>query len=90
MLDKSDKDLKVLGSIDLPHDALGVACQGDRAIAIGRGQDGKDVATILNFSNPVSPLIVATLQVIEGVSSVTIKDQLAVLGGRGLEIITLG
>lgn len=90
VLDKSDKDLKVLGSMDLPHDALGVASQNDRAIAIGRGQDGTDVATILNFSNPVSPLIVATLQVIEGVSSVTIKDQLAVLGGRGLEIITLG
>lgn len=90
VLDKSDKDLKVLGSMDLPHDALGVASQNDRAIAIGRGSNGTDVATILNFSNPVSPLIVATLQVIEGVSSVTIKDQLAVLGGRGLEIITLG
>lgn len=89
VLDKSDKDLKVLGSIDLPHDALAIAGQSDRAIAIGRGADGSDVATILNFSNPVSPLIVATLRVIEGASSVTIKDQLAVLGGRGLEIITL-
>jgi hypothetical protein len=89
VLQRYDKDLHVLGSIDLPHDGLALTCQGSRAIAVGRGLDGKDVATIINFDKTAAPQIVATLPVIEGVSSVAIRDQLAVLGGRGLEILSL-
>lgn len=89
VLQRYDKDLHVLGSIDLPHDGLALTCQGNRAVAVGRGTDGKDVATIINFEKTAAPQIIATLPVIEGVSSVAIRDQLAVLGGRGLEILSL-
>ncbi len=89
VLKRNDKDLHVLGTIDLPHDGLALGCQGTRAVAVGRGFDGKDVATIISFEKPSAPQIIATLPAIEGVSSVAIRDQLAVLGGRGLEILTL-
>ncbi len=89
VLKRNDKELHVLGTIDLPHDGLALGCQGTRAVAVGRGFDGKDVATIISFEKPGAPQIIATLPAIEGVSSVAIRDQLAVLGGRGLEILTL-
>lgn len=89
VLARNDKDLHVLGSIDLPHDGLALGCQGKRAVAVGRGQDGKDVATVINFDKPSAPQIISTLPAIEGVSSVAIRDQIAVLGGRGLEILAL-
>ena len=89
VLQRYDKDLHVLGSIDLPHDGLALTCQGNRAVAVGRGLDGKDVATIISFEKTAAPQIIATLPVLEGVSSVAIRDQLAVLGGRGLEILSL-
>jgi hypothetical protein len=89
VLARNDKELHVMGSIDLPHDGLALGCQGKRAVAVGRGQDGKDVATIINFDKPGTPQIISTLPAIEGVSSVAIRDQIAVLGGRGLEILAL-
>jgi hypothetical protein len=89
VLQRYDKDLHVLGSIDLPHDGLAITCQGNRAVAVGRGLDGKDVASVINFEKTAAPQIIANLPVIEGVSAVAIRDQLAVLGGRGLEILSL-
>jgi hypothetical protein len=89
VLKRYDKDLHILGSIDLPHDGLAITCQGNRAVAVGRGLDGKDVATIINFEKTAAPQIIANLPVIEGVSAVAMRDQLAVLGGRGLEILSL-
>lgn len=89
VLQRYDKDLHVLGSIDLPHDGLAITCQGNRAVAVGRGLDGKDIATIINFEKTAAPQIIANLPVIEGVSAVAMRDQLAVLGGRGLEILSL-
>ena len=87
---RDDKDLHLLGSINLPSDGLALAAAGSKAIAVGRNLEGKDVASIITFANKINPQIMTTLSVIEGVSSVTIKDQLAVLAGRGLEIVTLG
>jgi hypothetical protein len=89
VLAKEDKDLHVLGSINLPSDGVALAVSGSKAIAVGRNLQGKDVASIVTFSSKINPQILSTLSVIDGVSSVAIKDQMAVLGGRGLEIITL-
>jgi len=90
VLSKDDKDLHLLGSINLPSDGVALAASGNKAVAVGRNLDGKDVASIVTFANKINPQILSTLSVIEGVSSVTIKDQLAVLAGRGLEIVSLG
>jgi hypothetical protein len=90
VLAKDDKELHLLGSINLPSDGLALAATGSKAVAVGRNLEGKDVASIITFANKINPQVVTTLSVIEGVSSVTIKDQMAVLAGRGLEIVTLG
>jgi hypothetical protein len=90
VLAKDAKDLHLLGSINLPSDGVALAASGNKAVAVGRNLEGKDVASIVTFANKINPQILTTLSVIEGVSSVTIKDQLAVLAGRGLEIVTLG
>jgi hypothetical protein len=90
VLSKDDKDLHLLGSINLPSDGLALAASGSKAVAVGRNSEDRDVASIITFANKINPQILTTLSVIEGVSSVTIKDQLAVLAGRGLEIVTLG
>ena len=90
VLTKEEKDLHILGSINLPSDGVALAVSGNKAVAVGRNLEGKDVASIVTFANKINPQILSTLPVIEGVSSVTIKDQMAVLAGRGLEIVTLG
>jgi len=90
VLSKDNKDLHLLGSINLPSDGVAMAASGSKAVAVGRNLEGKDVASIITFANKINPQVMSTLSVIEGVSSVTIKDQLAVLAGRGLEILTLG
>jgi hypothetical protein len=89
VMSREDKDLRVLGSINLPSDGVALAVSGSKAVAVGRNLEGKDVASICSFANKINPQVLTTLSVIEGVSSVTIKDQMAVLAGRGLEILTL-
>ncbi|MBU6451660.1 MAG: hypothetical protein KGS72_07790 [Cyanobacteria bacterium REEB67] len=89
VMSREDKDLRVLGSINLPSDGVALAVSGSKAVAVGRNLEGKDVASICSFANKINPQVLTTLAVIEGVSSVTIKDQMAVLAGRGLEILTL-
>ena len=91
VLDRQDPDLRVLGSIDLPHDALALACSADRAAVIGKGADGKDVVSVVDFSSAGTPKILANLDGIEGSSSVTIreKDQMAIVAGRGLALVAL-
>ncbi|MBL0184880.1 MAG: hypothetical protein IPP97_04000 [Candidatus Obscuribacter sp.] len=89
VLAKNEGETRTQGSIDLPHDGVALAAQDTRAIAVGRSADGKDIATVINFAQPSAPQVATTMQVLEGVSSVSIRDKLAVLAGRGLEIVSL-
>lgn len=85
----ANNNLNTIGSIDLPHNGVAVAASGKRAVAVGQSADGKDVAAVVNFEQESAPRVTATLNVLEGVSSVSIKDSLAILAGRGLEIVNL-
>lgn len=89
VLAKNEGETRTQGSIDLPHDGVALAAQDNRAIAVGRSTEGKDIATVINFAQPSAPQIATTMQVLEGVSSVSIRDKLAILAGRGLEIVSL-
>jgi hypothetical protein len=89
VLARDNKDLKVLGTVNLPHDGLALACQGEKAVAIGKTPDGQDLVSIIDFSFAANPQITASLKAIEGASSVSIKDQMAVLAGRGLALVSL-
>jgi hypothetical protein len=84
-----DKDLKLLGSIDLPHDGVAVAGAKDVVATVGRSSDGKDLVSIINVAFPGAPKITSSLPVIESASSITLKENIAIIGGRGLEIVSL-
>lgn len=89
VLSKDNKDMHVLGSVDLPHDGTAVAVQGKRAITAGRTPDGKSIAVIIDFTTPSAPRVVATLPVVESASAISIKDRMAIVVGRGLELLSL-
>lgn len=89
VLSKDNKDMHVLGSVDLPHDGTAVAVQGKRAITAGRTPDGKSIAVIVDFTTASAPKAVATLPVVESASAISIKDRMAIVVGRGLELLSL-
>lgn len=89
VLSKDQKDLKVLGSTDLPHDAVALAATETQAVVVGKRPDGKDLAAIVDISTPSAPRSLAVIAAVEAASAVTIRDKLAIIAGRGFEIVTL-
>jgi len=89
VLSKDQKDMRVLGSVDLPHDGTAVAVQGKRAITAGRTPEGKSVAAIVDFTTPSAPRVVITMPVVESASAISIKDRMAIVVGRGLELLSI-
>lgn len=89
LLSKDQKDLRVLGSIDLPHDAIALAAAKNRVVVIGKTPDGNDLATIIDISSASAPKIVANISAVEAASAVALKDQYGIVAGRGIEIISL-
>jgi hypothetical protein len=89
ILSSDNKDLNLVGNIDLPQDAAALATANDIAIVIGRSPEGKDVASVLNIASRGMPSVTGTINVIEAASAVQIRDNSAVIAGRGLELINL-
>jgi len=86
--DKDDKgELKVMGSVDLPHDGVALAVSGRTVVTVGRSFEGKDLTAVVDVTTIATPKIIATLPALESVSSVAIKGGLALIAGRGLEIL---
>jgi hypothetical protein len=90
VLARDGKDLSQLGAIALPDDGTAVAAAGNQAVVVGRTAEGKDLASIIDLSTPAIPRIAASFPSVEASSAVTIKDRLAIVVGRGLEILSLG
>ena len=82
-------DLPTLGSVDIPSDAVALAVAGRGGVVVGRGTEGKDVASILDLSSSAAPKVTQSFPVLEAASAVAIKDQIALVVGRGLEILSL-
>ncbi|HEY9778282.1 MAG TPA: hypothetical protein V6C81_31255 [Planktothrix sp.] len=89
ILSKDQKDLRVLGSLDLPHDGVALAAQKTRVVTVGKSAEGNDVVTIVDITAPALPKILVTMPAVEAASTVAIKDKLAIVGGRGIEILSL-
>lgn len=89
ILDAEKPDFPTLGSVQLPHDGTALAVSGGKVVSVGRKASGQDLATVIDINNPAQPKIVTSMSVIEAASAVSIRDNLAVVVGRGLEIITL-
>jgi hypothetical protein len=88
VLARDGNDMKVLGSTDLPNDARALAASKGRAVIIGQ-KDGKDSAVVVDYKNDAAPQVVASMPGIEEAAAVTISDESAIMGGRGLEILSL-
>lgn len=82
-------ELPTLGSVDIPSDAVALAVSGRAGVVVGRGAEGKDVASLLDLSSAVAPKVTQSFPVLEAASAVAIKDQIALVVGRGLEILSL-
>lgn len=89
VLDVSGTELTTIGSIDLPQDGVALAVSGTSAVVVGRASAGKDVASIINLTNPAAPKVVDSFPVLEAASAVAIRDSIALVAGRGLEILSL-
>jgi hypothetical protein len=89
LLSRDQKNLRILGSIDLPHDGAALAADKNRVVVVGKSGLGKDVATIIDISNVGIPKIVATMDAVEAASAVAIRDKVAIVAGRGIEILSL-
>jgi hypothetical protein len=88
VLSKDQKDLRVLGSTDLPNDGRALAVSKTKAVIVGQSE-GKDAASVIDFSTPSAPKAVASMNVVEEAAAVAIKDETAIVGGRGLELFSL-
>ncbi|MBX9569109.1 MAG: hypothetical protein K2X77_09455 [Candidatus Obscuribacterales bacterium] len=82
-------DLGVQGACELPIDAASLAVTGKLAVVIGRGKTGKDMASLVSISSPAQPKVSETFNILESASALTIKDQMAIIAGRGIELINL-
>lgn len=89
LLDVEKPDLPTIGSIELPQDGTALAVAGNKVVTVGNTGEGKDQATLVDISSGGAPKVIASLNVVNGASAVSIKENLAVIVGRGIEIITL-
>jgi hypothetical protein len=88
-INTTKNELPTIGSVNLPQDAVAIAASPTQAVVVGRSDTGKDLATIVDLSNSAAPKAVATFPVLEAASAVAIKGKMALVGGRGLEILNL-
>jgi hypothetical protein len=89
VVDTEQAGLPTVGSIPLPHDGAALAVAGAKVISVGSTGDGKDLATLVDIVKPEEPKIITSLQVVDAASAVSIRGNLAVVVGRGLEVIAL-
>lgn len=82
-------ELKSIGVVDLPSDGVAITASGEKAVVIGRSPEGKDLLSVVSLSSSATPQVVASFPVVEAASAVAIKDNLAIVVGRGLEILSL-
>lgn len=84
------KELNRIGTTTLPQDGVAIACTSNQAVTIGRTPEGKDMVSFLDVKVPAMPQVVASFPSVEASSAVTIKESMAIVVGRGLEILSLG
>lgn len=89
VLSRQEPDLKSIGVVDLPQDGVAVAFAQEKAVVVGRSLEGQDTVSIVSLASPATPRVLISLPVVEAASAVTIKDDLAFVAGRGLEIVSL-
>jgi len=89
VLSRKDKDLNIEGTIDLPHNGTALSATPTRAVSVGQDASGKDLVSIIDITTASAPAVKATFNVLEAASAVAVQSKIALVAGRGLEIVTL-
>src|SRR5262249_5223787 len=88
-LSKGKGELKPLSSTEIPHDGVAVAIANKTLATVGSTAEGKGLITLVDISSAESPQLIKSLPSLDSASSVAIKDKLAIIAGRGLEVVSL-
>ncbi|MBX3072309.1 hypothetical protein KF707_04595 [Candidatus Obscuribacterales bacterium] len=89
VMSKTDKELKVEGTIDLQHNGTALSATDTRAVSVGQDPSGKDLVSVIDISNAQNPSVKASFGGLEAASAVSVQSKIALVAGRGLEIVTL-
>lgn len=89
VLSANDKNLNVLGNTPLPHNGAALSAKGNIVCAVGKNDKGEDLLTLIDIKSPTSPKTLKSMKVIEAASSIAIKNKVAIVAGRGLEILSV-
>lgn len=88
-LSAGKEELPILGACDLPVDASALAVAGGKAVVLGRGKGGKDMVALVSVTDPAQLRVTESFATLEAASAVVIKEKMAIIAGRGIEIIDL-
>ncbi|MBI4533011.1 MAG: hypothetical protein HY711_03610 [Candidatus Melainabacteria bacterium] len=89
LLAKNTQNLHTIGVVDLPHDATAVGTAGNLAVVVGKSSEGKDLLSVVNLTSEATLSVTYSSSVIEAASDVIVKNNLAIVAGRGLQIFAL-
>ncbi|MBX9688894.1 MAG: hypothetical protein K2X27_19455, partial [Candidatus Obscuribacterales bacterium] len=88
-LQAGKEDLSIVGACELPVDAVALAVKNDTAVVLGRAKNGKDMVTLVSLTDPVRMKVKESFETLEAASAVSIKDKMAIIAGRGLELLDI-
>lgn len=89
ILAKDDRTLKTVGTVDLPNDGTAIAVSKRYIVVVGKSSDGKDLVSIIDYDKVDAPSMVASLPTVKDASAARIHDEIVIIGGRGLELLSL-
>jgi len=84
-----NNELPLLGTVDLPNDGAAVAVSEKQAVVVGRSTEGQDLLALVDIGSPGLPKVTGSMRVVEAASAIALRDHLAIVAGRGLEILAL-
>lgn len=88
-LNAGKEDLTIVGACDLPVDAGALAVSNGKAVVLGRSKAGKDMVALVSVQDPAQLRVLESFATIEAASAVTIRDKMAIIAGRGLELLDI-
>ena len=88
-LNGAKDDLGIVGACDLPVDAGALAVSNGKAVVLGRSKTGKDMVALVSVQDPAQLKLLESFETLEAASAVTIRDKIAIIAGRGLELIDI-
>jgi hypothetical protein len=89
VLTKDKGQLQPVSSTKIPHDGVALSILNETIATVGRTTQGKNLVSLIDISSTETPKVIKSLPAPESASTVTIKDKLAIIAGRGLEIVSL-